>query len=62
MAFRALAVGLAVIGLVLLPAPLYPLAAGDGLFRFYAAVPLAAVGAVLTVLGGALYGYVDRGQ
>ncbi len=60
MALRALAVGLAVFGLVLLPAPLYPLATGDGLVRFYAAIPLAAVGAVLTVLGGALYGYVDR--
>jgi len=60
MALRALAVGLVVIGLVLLPAPLYPLAAGDGLVRFYAAIPLAAVGAALTVLGGALYGYTDR--
>lgn len=60
MVHRALAVALGVIGLLLLPAPLYPLAAGDGLFRFYAALPLAAVGAVFTVLGGALYGYANR--
>lgn len=60
MVLRPLAGGLTVLGLLLLPAPLYPLAAGDGLFRFYAAIPLAAVGAVFTVLGGALYGYANR--
>lgn len=57
MDLRMPAAVVAVFGLLLLPAPLYPLAVGDGLFRFYAAIPLAAVGAVLTLLGGTLYRY-----
>lgn len=60
MDLRPPAAFLVLLGLLLLPAPLYPFVAGEGLLRFYAAVPLAAVGAALTVLGGALYGYEGR--